>query len=400
MDTERRVYKISELNNLTKELLEGQFSDIWLEGEISNFKQHTSGHLYFALKDEVAQIQAVMFKWQASYLKFRPEDGLKVIVKGKVSLFVKAGKYQFVVSYIEPLGAGPLQVAFEQLKRKLEGEGLFNDEYKKELPLLVQKMVIVTSPTGAAVHDMLSIMERRFSNVHVLIYPVHVQGELAAGEIAAAISDINEHFTDIDVIIIGRGGGSLEDLWPFNEEVVARAIYKSRLPVISAVGHEVDYSIADFVSDLRAPTPSAAIELVIANKTELEERLSSLFARMVSSMEFMFGDYRNRYRRARENRVFRRPMEFCERFQQEADYYLERISTSVSHYVRLKDDYVRSVIGKLNALSPLNVLSRGYGITWKLKNNEVLRDTAMVNVGEKVKTRLHKGEIICEVLEN
>ncbi len=399
MDKGKKIYKVSELNNIVKELLDEEFANVWLEGEISNFKQHTSGHCYFVLKDENARVSAVMFKWQASYLKFLPEDGLKVIARGNVSLFVKGGNYQVVVSHLEPLGEGPLQVAFGQLKRKLEDEGLFDAKFKKKLPLLVQKLAIVTSPTGAAVYDMLTVIERRFPNIRVLIYPVHVQGETAAGEIAEALSDLNKRFSDMDAVIIGRGGGSLEDLWPFNEEVVARAIFNSKLPVISAVGHEVDYSISDFVSDLRAPTPSAAIELVIANKAELDEKLSALSARLISIVKFTVKDYQNRYNRAEESRAFKRPMEFYEKFQQEIDYYLERMSTHANHYMQLKEDHMRSMIGRLNALSPLEVLSRGYGITWKVRDGRILRDSSVVSVGEKIKTKLHKGGIICEVID-
>jgi len=396
---EKKIYKVSELNKLVKELLEEEFVQVWVEGEISNFKHHSSGHYYFDIKDAGAQLSSVMFRWQAAMLKFCPEDGMKVVVCGNLSLFVKTGRYQLIVLRMEPLGAGPLQVAFQQLLDKLKAEGLFEQSHKKPIPMLVQKMAIITSPTGAVIHDMLTIIERRFSNVQVLIYPVHVQGETAAGEVSAAIEDVNKNFPEMDVIIVGRGGGSLEDLWPFNEEIVARAIYNSALPVISAVGHEVDYTIADFVSDLRAPTPSAAIELVIVNKTAMEEKLSGLISRIISSMEYSVKNYQHQLRAVVQNRIFRRPVEFCERLQQEIDYDVESIRTSLSHFFQLKNSSFRSLVDKLNILSPLNILSRGYGISWKLPENRVLKDTAEVSIGDKVRTRLQKGELVCEVIQ-
>ena len=396
---EKKIYKVSELNKLVKELLEEEFVQVWVEGEISNFKHHSSGHYYFDIKDAGAQLSSVMFRWQAAMLKFCPEDGMKVVVCGNLSLFVKTGRYQLIVLRMEPLGAGPLQVAFQQLLDKLKAEGLFEQSHKKPIPMLVQKMAIITSPTGAVIHDMLTIIERRFSNVQVLIYPVHVQGETAAGEVSAAIEDVNKNFPEMDVIIVGRGGGSLEDLWPFNEEIVARAIYNSALPVISAVGHEVDYTIADFVSDLRAPTPSAAIELVIVNKTALEEKLSGLISRIISSMEYSVKNYQHQLRAVVQNRIFRHPVEFCERLQQEIDYDVESIRTSLSHFFQLKNSSFRSLVDKLNILSPLNILSRGYGISWKLPENRVLKDTAEVSIGDKVRTRLQKGELVCEVIQ-
>ncbi len=250
----RYILTVSELTREIKDILEDRFPDVWIEGEISNLRIPPSGHIYFTLKDDFSQIRAVLFKMQARTLRFVPEDGLHIIGRGRVSLYEKRGDYQLILESIEPKGMGALQLAFLQLKEKLEREGLFDPTLKKTIPMIPQKIGIVTSPTGAVIQDMLHILERRFKNLHILLYPVRVQGEGASSEIAEAINYFNR-FTDADVMIVGRGGGSLEDLWAFNEEVVARAIYRSKTPIISAVGHETDYTIADFVADLRAPHP-------------------------------------------------------------------------------------------------------------------------------------------------
>jgi len=393
----RKIYKVSEINRIAKNLLEGEFPEIWLEGEISNLTLHSSGHLYFSLKDEEAQISAIMYKWQVRELEFVIENGMKVIARGKLSVFVKGGRYQIIVSALEPIGIGALQQAFEQLKQKLEKEGLFDKARKRPIPMLPQKIGIVTSPTGAAIRDILNVIERRFANVHILIHPVRVQGDRASGEIAEAIAYLNEHFPSLDVLIVGRGGGSLEDLWPFNREIVARAIYNSRIPVISAVGHEVDYTIADFVADLRAPTPSAAAELVVTNKIELEKKILLLTSKIKSSMEYELDEWTSQYRRLVESRIFLHPEELYSQFQQEIDYYLEKIISKCAHFLDFQKERLNSIVGKLDVLSPLNILARGYSITYKLPENEVLRNTSQVNVKDRVKVKLHQGEIICTV---
>ena len=399
MEELRKIYKVSEINKIAKNLLEGEFPEIWLEGEISNLTLHSSGHLYFSLKDEEAQISAIMYKWQVRELEFVPENGMKVIVRGKLSVFVKGGRYQIIVSTLEPIGIGALQQAFEQLKQKLEKEGLFDNARKRPIPMLPQKIGIVTSPTGAAICDILNVIERRFANVHILIHPVRVQGDRAAGEIAEAIAYLNEHFPSLDVLIVGRGGGSLEDLWPFNREIVARAIYNSRIPVISAVGHEVDYTIADFVADLRAPTPSAAAELVVTNKIELEKKILLLTSKIKSSMEYKLDEWTSQYRRFVESRIFLHPEELYSQFQQEIDYYLEKIISKCAHFLDFQKERLNSIVGKLDVLSPLNILARGYSITYKLPENEVLRNISQVNLKDRVKVKLHQGEIICTVEE-
>jgi len=399
MEEHRKIYKVSEINRMVKNLLEGQFPDIWLEGEISNLTLHSSGHLYFSLKDEEAQISAIMYKWQVEGLEFAPENGMKVIARGKISVFVKGGRYQIIVYALEPVGIGALQQAFEQLKRKLEKEGLFDKAHKRPMPMLPQRIGIITSPTGAAIRDILNIIERRFANVHILVNPVRVQGDRAAGEIAEAIGYLNEHFPTLDVLIVGRGGGSLEDLWPFNREIVARAIYDSRIPVISAVGHEVDYTIADFVADLRAPTPSAAAELVVTNKIELEKRILLLTSKIKSSIEHELDEWNGLYRRLVESRIFLHPEELYSQFQQEVDYFVEKMVSKCTHFLDFQNERLRSITGKLDVLSPLNILGRGYSITYRLPENEILKSTSQVKMKDKVKVRLHEGQIICTVEE-
>ncbi len=399
MEEPRKIYKVSEINKIAKNLLEEEFPEIWLEGEISNFTLHSSGHLYFSLKDEDAQINAIMYKWQAGQLEFVPENGMKVIAQGKISVFVKGGRYQIIVYGLKPIGIGALQQAFEQLKRKLEKEGLFDKARKRPIPMLPQKIGIVTSPTGAAIRDILNIIERRFANVHILVHPVRVQGDRAAGEIAEAIAYVNERFPSLDVLIVGRGGGSLEDLWPFNREIVARAIYNSRIPVISAVGHEVDYTIADFVADLRASTPSAAAELVVTNKIELEKKILLLTSKIKLSMKHELDELTSQYRRLVDSRIFLHPEELYSQFQQEIDYYLEKITSKCAYFLDFQKERLNSIAGKLNVLSPLNILARGYSIAYKLPENEILKSISQVTMKDKVKVKLHRGEIICTVEE-
>ena len=279
----RYILTVSELTRQIKGLLEERFSEVWVEGEISNLRNHPSGHLYFTLKDDFSQIRAVLFRMQARSVRFLLEDGLHVVCRGRVSLYEKRGDYQLILESIEPRGVGALQLAFLQLKERLEKEGLFRPEHKKSLPMLPQRVGVITSPTGAVIRDILHILNRRFGNLHILLYPVRVQGEGAWREVAEGIDYFNRQ-KNADVLIVGRGGGSMEDLWPFNEEGLARAIYRSKIPIISAVGHETDYTISDFVADLRAPTPSAAAELVVRDKREISNTLHVLGYRLENQM--------------------------------------------------------------------------------------------------------------------
>jgi exodeoxyribonuclease VII large subunit len=321
---ERRIWKVSELTDRISELLERAFPDVWIEGEVSNFRPAQSGHLYFTLKDAGAQIRCVCFRDQARSLKFRPEDGLQVTIRGSLGVYEVRGEYQIYVSYIEPVGAGALQLAFEQLKKKLETEGLFDEERKKPLPVLPRCIGVITSPTGAAVRDILRVLKRRFANVHVRLFPVKVQGEGAAKEIAAALGYFNRA-KFADVIILARGGGSLEDLWAFNEEAVARAIAASEIPVITGVGHETDFTIADFVSDVRAPTPSAAAEIVVRSRQEFERHISEHQRRLVQQIRYLLSQSRHRVRDLETHRGFRQLELLMRRRRQQVDEYSSQL---------------------------------------------------------------------------
>jgi exodeoxyribonuclease VII large subunit len=301
---ERHVWRVSELTERIGALLEGAFRDVWIEGEVSNYHPAQSGHLYFTLKDGRSQIRCVCFRDQARGLKCRPEDGLHITVRGSLGVYEVRGEYQVYVTHIEPVGLGELQFAFEQLKRKLQEEGLFDPGRKKPLPVLPRCIGVVTSPTGAAIRDILRVLKRRFANVHVQIYPVKVQGEGAAGEIVAALRHFDRAKVT-DVVILARGGGSLEDLWAFNEEIVARAIAESEVPVITGVGHETDFTIADFVADLRAPTPSAAAEIVVRSRQEFEGHIAAHYRDLVKQMRYVLSERRHRVRDLQTHRGFR-----------------------------------------------------------------------------------------------
>ncbi|HEY7698120.1 MAG TPA: exodeoxyribonuclease VII large subunit, partial [Vicinamibacteria bacterium] len=305
-DAGRSVYSVTELTREIKLNLERSFASLWVAGEISNLKQHSSGHYYFTLKDDQAQIPAVLFRGSTRHLRFRPQDGMAVLVWGHVTVYEPRGQYQIRVERMEPRGKGSLQLAFEQLKEKLSKEGLFETSRKRPMPLLPQRLGIVTSPSGAALRDLCRILHRRFPNLEVLVYPAQVQGDLAAAEITKGVQVLNRLAKEnaFDVLIVTRGGGSLEDLWPFNEESVARAIATSAIPVMSAVGHEVDFTIADFVADVRAPTPSAAAEMVVRNKEEFRERLLALERRLSSSAGYRLRDLRSRVGRISTHQAF------------------------------------------------------------------------------------------------
>ena len=391
---ERHLLTVSQLTDLIKTSLEESFYDIWMEGEISNLRIPTSGHIYLTLKDKASQIRAIIFKSSARNIKFELKDGIHIICHGRITVYDPRGEYQIVIDTVEPQGIGALQLAFEQLKEKLLKEGLFDAKRKRPIPLLPRKIGIITSPTGAAIRDMLNIINRRFANVHIIINPVPVQGEGAGAEISKAIAEMNE-FEDIDVLIVGRGGGSLEDLWAFNEEVVARAIYNSKIPVISAVGHEIDFTIADFVADLRAPTPSAAAELVVKNKIDLMESLSYLFSRLKNGIKTLFDAKRSALRE--EIRAMKDPATRINEYIQRIDDLSIRLTGSINRYLDGLKKRIGAEAGKLNALSPLAILSRGYSIAMKLPEMQIIKDVKEVQEGDEVNIRLHKGNLICVV---
>ena len=392
-----KFFTVSEISRGIKTSLEHKFSNVGVLGEISNVRKPSSGHVYLTLKDKNSQLQAVVFRNSASRIKFELKDGMEVISFGSITVYEPRGQYQLIINKIEPKGIGALQLAFQQLKEKLEKEGLFDHAHKKPLPFIPQKIGIVTSPTGAAIKDILNIIDRRFANVEILIYPVKVQGEGAAQEIAEAITELN-NYSDIDVIIAGRGGGSMEDLWAFNEEVVARSIYNSRIPIISAVGHEIDITIADLVADKRALTPSEAGELVVPRKDLLIEKIEKFKARLLQSLTGKLRLSKEKLVRIANSYAMKQPFDRLNRWQQRLDEFAQRLNLNITHALNTEREKLSGIAGKLESLSPLNVLKRGYAITTRLENNKPLRDIIDLSKGDKIKTNLSKGSIISEIL--
>ena len=392
----RHIYSVSALTAEVKAVLEDGFSAIWVEGELSNFKHHTSGHMYFTLKDAQAQIRGVMFRGHNRLLRFQPGDGLAVLVCGTVTVYERRGDYQINVEFMEPKGLGALQLAFEQLKAKLEREGLFEESRKRPLPLLPRKIGIITSPTGAVIRDMLTVIGRRFPGLEVLIHPVAVQGEGAAGEIAAALGRLGSRM-DLDVLVVARGGGSLEDLWAFNEELVARAIAASPIPVISAVGHETDVTIADFVADLRAPTPSAAAELVVARRDELRQRVDELTARGMTALQHVVAARRNQADMLGRHLLLLSPVAQLARQAERLQGLRRRLDAWWALYRTVRGERLARAVAKLESLSPLGILARGYSICFAGPGRRVLKAAAEVAPGSTVAVRLHRGELDCVV---
>ncbi|MHC4321947.1 MAG: exodeoxyribonuclease VII large subunit [Planctomycetota bacterium] len=392
-----KFFTVSEITRGIRTSLEHKFSNIGVLGEISNVSKPSSGHVYLTLKDKNSQLQAVVFRNTASRVKFELKDGMEVISFGSITVYEPRGQYQLIINKIEPKGIGALQLAFQQLKEKLEKEGLFDHAHKNPLPFIPQKIGIVTSPTGAAIKDILNIIDRRFANVEILIYPVKVQGEGAAQEIAEAITELN-NYSDIDVIITGRGGGSLEDLWAFNEEIVARSIYNSKIPVISAVGHEIDITIADLVADKRALTPSEAGELVVPRKDLLIEKIEKFKARLLQSLTGKLRVSKEKLVRIANSYAMRQPFDRLNRWQQRLDEFAQRLNLNITHALNTEREKLSGIAGKLESLSPLNVLKRGYTITTRLEDNKSLRDIKGLSKGDKIRTNLSKGSIISEIL--
>ena len=390
------VFSVTELNNYVKRILDNDenLKNVFVTGEISNFKNHYSGHMYMTIKDEGGAIKAVMFSSYASRLKFVPENGMKVIIFGSVSLYNKDGSYQLYITDMQPDGVGALNLAYEQLKEKLQNEGLFNAEFKKPIPEFPQKIGVMTAPDGAAVRDIFSILKRRYPVAEIVFCPVAVQGERAAPEIAKAIKLFNEQ-NAADVLIVGRGGGSLEDLWAFNEEIVARAIFESKIPVISAVGHETDFTIADFVSDLRAPTPSAAAELAVPDIFELKSELLGLKQHLSVLMRNMLTGEKERLENFEKQITILSPTNKIINSRQELSNLYEKVVNSIN--LKLNDEKAKISLlsSKLNALSPLEVLSRGYSISYK--NEMPIKSVGDVKTGDNIKIRVTDGEFFAEV---
>jgi len=438
----RQVWRVADLVSAARTSLEREYTDVWVEGEISNFRPADSGHLYFTLKDGDAQLRIVMFRSSARLLRFKPADGLAVIARGRMTIYEPRGELQLSAEYLEPKGAGALQIAFEQLKAKLAAEGLFDAARKKPLPALPRRIGIVTSPRGAAIQDMLNILRRRHASVPILIYPAQVQGEAAPAEVRAGIQYFNrERNVNVEVIIVARGGGSVEDLAAFNDEALARAIAASAIPVISAVGHETDFTIADFVADLRAPTPSAAAELVIESRHQLEERLASLRQRLARGARYRLLVARQTLTEWAQHAAFARIHDALARRQQRADELVHRLVSAehlllrqyrsrldvagarIRHFdvrrqlaavAREIDSHTAALAAamrrfllvrrarwertgaRLEEMSPLKILDRGYALVFD-STGRLIKDAARVKIGDEVSARLARGTIVSTV---
>ncbi|MGE3539241.1 MAG: exodeoxyribonuclease VII large subunit [Candidatus Tectimicrobiota bacterium] len=439
-----QILTITEVTRDIKELLEDSFASIWVEGEISNWRVVQSGHAYFTLKDRQSQLRTVMFRSALRHLPFAPESGMQVVAHGRLTVYEPRGDYQLLAESLEPKGVGALQIAFEQLKERLFQEGLFDESRKRSLPLVPQRIGIVTSPTGAAIRDIVQVVHRRRANVHLYLYPARVQGKEAIPEIVRGIAALNAWEPKLDVLIVGRGGGSLEDLWAFNEERVARAIAASAIPVIAAVGHEIDYTIADFVADLRAPTPSAAAELVVKSEDELRQQLTALQARMQTVMQQTLRRTRSSLERLLNSRVLREPRRLVETRQQYVDDLLlqsekawqqalsertrrvqqsaralvrlnprlrwqqryahlntlrHRLETALRSRLTLRREQLHGLGSMLHSLSPLGVLGRGYSLCREPLTQRLLTSQAAIAAGQRVEVLLSDGQFTCTVDE-
>ena len=415
-----KAYTVSEITRLVKLELENSFPILWVEGEVSNFHRHTSGHLYFTLKDEQCQLRAVMFRSDAGRVKFDLKDGLRLICRGRINVYEPRGEYQLIADLIEPKGKGALQLAFEQLKEKLRAEGLFDPKHKKPLPLFPKKIGIVTSPRGAAIVDILRTLERRFAKLHILIYPAKVQGEGAADEIVEGI-DFLGRLTGLDVIIVGRGGGSIEDLWAFNEERVARAIFRSPVPIISAVGHEVDFTISDFVADIRASTPSVAAEIVIKEEQTLIERVNNLRKRVHQNVlmflqgrgQLVFNLSRHRIFQNFRIKLFNleqrvdeldeRAREVCRRRKEKLAEDRASVRLSQARMANTIRSLLQGLLARWETLSlglhnasPLNILKKGYTLCWK-GDLQLIRRIEDVERDQDLTVSFYKGDFTCRV---
>jgi len=436
----RKAWTVSELTAKIRDLLAKNFTDITVQGEISNCREAQSGHIYFTLRDDRAQVRCVFFKQQQRGIKFRPEDGLQMTVRGSLSVYETRGEYQIYVENLEPIGLGALQLAFEQLKKRLEAEGLFDSARKKPLPLLPSRIGIITSPRGAAVRDVVRILTRRFPNVHLTVYPVRVQGEGSAEEIVKALKLFNTRKI-VDVLIVARGGGSMEDLWAFNEEIVARAIFASEIPVISGVGHETDFTIADFVADVRASTPSAAAELVVQTRAQFDKHIADLRETLAGLVRYRLLELSRRVHELSARRGFRRPLDLLRQQRQRADEMTSRLALGlrarlvqsrkrftaahlriasfdfrvkiaafrlrlerraaelgvrIERLLRAKRNRLEKLALQLQERSPLRVLERGYAIATDAAGN-LLRDAAQVALDDAVTIQLHRGRLTTEV---
>jgi exodeoxyribonuclease VII large subunit len=436
---ERRIFSVTKLTQSIKGLLEDSYPFVWIAGEISNFHRPVSGHYYFNLKDPGAQINAVMFRAQNQSLKFRPEDGMAVVAMGRLNVYEPKGIYQIIIEYLEPEGIGVLQLAFEQLKAGLAAEGLFDEKHKRPLPFLPQKIAVVTSPTGAVIRDIIHVINRRFPNVALDIAPVKVQGKGAAEEIAQALELLNQ-MDEADVIVLARGGGSLEDLQAFNSEIVARAVFSSHIPVVSAVGHETDFTVADFTADVRAPTPSTAAEIVLPVKEELLKRIQEIrsaaksamlqrvrllkersvqllkrlvhpgrqiadyrlriddaLARILRGHSRQFDEKKDRLNVIQERLDRNSPLSIIEDLNVLLKYHRQSLRSALQFYLQLNSGALRTTVAKLNALNPLAILERGYSVTRTLPDYALVKDVQQVSLGQQVKVNVSRGAMVCRI---
>jgi exodeoxyribonuclease VII large subunit len=439
MEPIRKIYTVSELNANIKSLLEEQFPFIWIVAEISNFRTPLSGHFYFTLKDEESQLNAVMFRGQQQQLKFKPEDGMRITGMGRLSVYEPRGTYQIILEYLEPSGIGALQVAFEKLKAQLATEGLFDEKHKKAIPFLPHKIALVTSPTGAVVHDMLNIIDRRFCTMNIQVFPVKVQGNGAEEEIIAALTQLNQT-NDTDVAILARGGGSLEDLQAFNSEGVARAVFTSEIPIIAAIGHETDYTIVDFVADLRAPTPSAAAELAVPIKNELLQKLKDISedlkyrmantidrlgvnlqdlsqrlidprkqiqdwrlrmddytTRLIRYIQILLARQKERLQWWTDRLVNNSPAQQSRRLNVVVEQNTSNLLKTFNKYIDDKSTRLRELSIQLETLSPVAILKRGYSITRTIPDLDLVFDPKMVSIGQNLEVMVAKGTLTCRV---
>lgn len=383
--------KVSELNNYIKSVIDNdeRLNTVYIRGELSNFKRHYTGHLYFTLKDETSLIKCIMFKSYTTYLNFEPKDGMSVVILGTVSVFERDGVYQIYAKGMEPDGMGALYTAYEQLKEKLSLEGLFDEKYKKPIPVLPKAIGVVTSKTGAVIRDIINVTTRRFPNVNIKLYPSAVQGEGAAETIVKGIEFFNRE-KNVDTIIIGRGGGSLEDLWPFNEEITARAIFASELPIISAVGHETDFTIADFVADLRAPTPSAAGELAVPDINEVKWKIQNINGRLSNALKKKSDNLKIKLDSLKNAKVLKEPLEIVHRKMLDTDKYIKDLEKVFS--LKIKDNHIKlaTQMGRLENLSPLKTLMRGYSVVENLEG-KVINSVEQLTTGDVISIRLTDG---------
>lgn len=396
---EPKIFTVGQINRYIRNLLENDFilSSLLVKGEISNFKAHSSGHLYFTLKDASGALSCVMFRQDAAGLPFEPENGMQVVVYGHVSLYEKTGQYQLYAEFLEPLGIGALQVAFEQLKEKLAAEGLFDGDFKRDIPKNPSCIAVITSPTGAAVRDILQIVKRRDPNVKVAIFPTLVQGEQAAADIVRSLKLVNE-WGKADVIILGRGGGSMEDLWCFNDENVARAVFASEIPVISAVGHETDFTITDFVADMRAPTPSAAAELATTPLTERREAFHRLELRLERDVSALLTSCRRRLDLLKSRPVMERPLERIYRTMMDVEETQQRLDKEMTNRLMQRAERWQYLTNRLEAVSPLAVMSRGY-VMAVASSGKLLTSVKQAEVGDRVTLHLQDGKMETNIQE-